>query len=175
MNAEILQKACEGDRDAFSALIEAHYDFIHSVAWRWSGVAGDAEDIAQDVCIRLARAVRGFKGKSSFRTWLYTLTLNAVRDHQRQAARRSRDEKRLANDPLYVSAANEREDNSDDALWTFVRTLPEKQRDAVLLVYAEGLSHAAAADVIGCSEKTVSWHLHEARKRLKDLVRKEAV
>lgn len=175
MNAEILQKACEGDRDAFSAVIEAHYDFIHAVAWRWSGVASDAEDIAQEVCIRLARAVRGFKGNSSFRTWLYTLTLNAVRDHQRQTARRSRDEKRLADDPLYTSTPSHHDDRGDDTLWAAVRTLPEKQRDAVLLVYAEGLSHAAAADVIGCSEKTVSWHLHEARKRLKDLLRQEAV
>ncbi len=175
MNAEILQKACEGDRDAFSALIEAHYDFIHAVAWRWSGAASDAEDIAQDVCIRLGRAIRSFRGASTFRTWLYTLTLNAVRDHQRQAARRSRGEKRLASDPLYVSASCERDDGDDDTLWTTVRTLPEKQRDSVLLVYAEGLSHAAAADVLGCSEKTVSWHLHEARKRLKDLLKQEAV
>jgi RNA polymerase sigma-70 factor (ECF subfamily) len=175
VSAEILKRACEGDRDAFSALIETHYDFIHAVAWRWSGVASDAEDIAQEVCIRLARAIRGFRGNSSLRTWLYTMTLNAVRDHQRQAARRSRDEKRLVNDPLYASPPPEHDSSGDDALWAAVRTLPEKQRDAVLLVYAEGLSHAAAADVIGCSEKTVSWHLHEARKRLKDLLRKEAV
>jgi RNA polymerase sigma factor (sigma-70 family) len=175
LNAEILQKACDGDREAFSVLVEAHYDFIHAVAWRWSGVAGDAEDIAQDVCIKLARAVRGFRGKSSFRTWLYTLTLNAVRDHQRKAARRRSDEKRLANDPLYTSALPGHDAGEDDALWAAVRALPEKQCDAVLLVYAEGLSHAAAADVLGCSEKTVSWHLHEARKRLKDLLRTEAV
>lgn len=175
MSADILQKACEGDRDAFSALIEAHYDFIHSVAWRWSGAADDAEDIAQDVCIRLGRAIRSFKGHSAFRTWLYTLTLNAVRDHQRQASRRKRDEARLANDPVYASGAGDHDDGQGDWLWAAVRTLPEKQRDAVLLVHAEGLSHAAAADVLGCSEKTVSWHLHEARERLKDLLKQEAV
>ncbi|TNM64928.1 RNA polymerase sigma factor [Aliirhizobium smilacinae] len=175
MNAEIFQKACEGDRDAFSTLIETHYDFIHAVAWRWCGTANDAEDITQDVCLRLGRAIRGFRGASTFRTWLYTLTLNAVRDHQRRTARRSRDEQRLAKDPLYAAASCERDDGGDDTLWTAVRTLPEKQRDAVLLVYAERLSHAAAADVLGCSEKTVSWHLHEARKRLKDLLNREAV
>jgi RNA polymerase sigma-70 factor, ECF subfamily len=48
-----------------------------------------------------------------------------------------------------------------------VRALPDQQRGAVLLVYGEGLSHAQAASVMACSEKTVSWHLHEARKRLK--------
>jgi RNA polymerase sigma factor (sigma-70 family) len=174
LSADIIQRACRGDRDAFSMLVETHYDFIHAVAWRWSGAAGDAEDIAQEVCIRLAQAIRGFKGASAFRTWLYTLTLNAVRDHQRQAARRKRNEERLASDPVYA-ATDDGADGQGDWLWAAVRTLPEKQRDTVLLVHAEGLSHAAAAEIIGCSEKTVSWHLHEARKRLKDLLRQEAV
>jgi RNA polymerase sigma-70 factor (ECF subfamily) len=52
-----------------------------------------------------------------------------------------------------------------------VRELPDKQRDAVLLVYGEGLSHAAAGEVMTISEATVSWHIHEAKKRLKVLMR----
>ncbi len=101
MSAEILDKACQGDRNAFSALVEMHYDFIHAVAWRWCGTQGDAEDIAQDVCIRLAKAIRSFKGQSAFRTWLYTLTLNAVRDHQRRSSRQRRNQDRLASDPIF--------------------------------------------------------------------------
>ena len=58
-----------------------------------------------------------------------------------------------------------------EALWAAVRQLPGKQRDAVLLVYGEGLSHAAAADAMAISEATVSWHIHEAKKRLKVLMR----
>ena len=52
-------------------------------------------------------------------------------------------------------------------LWQAVRALPPQQRDAVLLVYAQDMSHAEAGDIMGCSEKTVSWHLHEAKKRLR--------
>ena len=52
-----------------------------------------------------------------------------------------------------------------------MRKLPDKQRDAVLLVYGEGLSHAAAADAMAIAEATVSWHIHEAKKRLKTLMR----
>ena len=58
-------------------------------------------------------------------------------------------------------------------LWLAVRTLPAQQRDAVLLVYAEDMSHAEAAEILACSTNTVSWHLHEARKALK--VQLEAV
>ena len=58
-----------------------------------------------------------------------------------------------------------------ETLWEAVRRLPDKQRDAILLVHGEGLSHAAAADVMAVSESTVSWHIHEAKKRLKVLMR----
>ena len=64
------------------------------------------------------------------------------------------------------------EDNEE--LWQAVRQLPDKQRDAVLLIYGEGLTHAAAADVLGCADTTISWHVHEARKRLKVLLRDAA-
>ena len=62
-------------------------------------------------------------------------------------------------------------DSQAERLWAAVRELPDKQRDAVLLVYGEGLSHAAAADAMACAEATVSWHIHEAKKRLKRLMR----
>ena len=55
-------------------------------------------------------------------------------------------------------------------LWQRVHELPEKQRDAVLLVYGEELSHAQAAKVMGCAESTVSSHIHEAKRQLKGLL-----
>ena len=61
-------------------------------------------------------------------------------------------------------------DDRAERLWEAVRKLPDKQRDAVLLVYGEGLGHAAAADAMACAEATVSWHIHEAKKRLKALM-----
>ena len=56
-------------------------------------------------------------------------------------------------------------------LWDEVRRLPPQQRDAVILVYAEDLTHAEAAAIMGCTEKTVSWHLHEARKTIASTAR----
>ena len=51
-----------------------------------------------------------------------------------------------------------------------MRELPEQQRDAVLLVYAEEMSHAEAGEIMGCKEATVSWHIHEAKKTLRGLL-----
>ena len=175
LDAELVEKAVGGDRQAFGELVERHYDFVHAVAWRWSGNASDAEDIAQDVCLRLGAAIRGFRGTSRFRTWLYTLTLNAARDHKRRQARDDRRMQAYASEQATIAPPEDPDEAQREALWAAVRELPEKQCDAVLLVYAEGLSHAAAADVLGCSEATISWHVHEARKRLKTLLGKEAV
>ena len=60
--------------------------------------------------------------------------------------------------------------DSEDSLWAAVRRLSGQQREAVTLVYGEDMSHAEAAVMMRCSEKTVSWHLHEARKRLKSIL-----
>ncbi|QFY63811.1 RNA polymerase sigma factor (plasmid) [Rhizobium grahamii] len=172
MDAQLIEQARAGDRNAFARLIEANYDFIHAVAWRWCGNAADAEDISQDVCIKLGAAIRGFNGASRFRTWLYTLTLNAARDHRRKVFREASRITAFASEPIAAGA-------SDDALsaevWVAVRALPDKQCDAVLLIYGEGLTHSQAADIMGCSESTVSWHVHEARKRLRSVFGRQEV
>jgi RNA polymerase sigma-70 factor (ECF subfamily) len=170
-DGELIGLARDGDRVAFGRLVERHYDFVYRVAWRWCGNRADAEDAAQEVCARLGKAIRGFKGGASFSTWLYTLTLNAVRDMKRKSAREAVKAQAFGVHALISGEAEPEPDETAEDLWTAVRALSEKQRDAVLLVYGEGMSHAAAAEVMACSEATVSWHIHEAKKRLKVLLR----
>jgi RNA polymerase sigma-70 factor (ECF subfamily) len=69
--------------------------------------------------------------------------------------------------------ADQADEDDMSEIWTAVQELSPKQRDAVMLVYSEGLDHGEAAEVLGCSESTVSWHLHEARKRLKIILGRE--
>lgn len=166
----LVVRAQNGDAEAFAELIEAHYDRIHRTAWKWCGNSHDAEDIAQDVCVKLGRAITGFDGRSAFSSWVYRITLNAVRDLQRAGMRRGRRAGAYA-DLVPANQPPEQEDAATiSQLWAAVRKLPEKQRDAVLLVYAEDLSHAAAAEVMGIKEATVSFHVHEARKTLRGLL-----
>jgi RNA polymerase sigma-70 factor (ECF subfamily) len=166
---ELIGLAQKGDRAAFGALVERHYDFVHRVAWRWCGRRADAEDVAQEVCVRLGRAIRDYRGGARFTTWLYALTLNAARDMLRKSAREAAKLDAFGREPHASGEAGLEE--RTEALWRAVGSLPDKQRDAVLLVYGEGLSHAAAAQAMGCAEATVSWHVHEAKKRLKQTMR----
>lgn len=167
---DLIARARSGDAASFGMLVERHYDFIHRVAWRWSGHKADAEDIAQEVCVRLGRAVAGYRGGGAFTTWLYAMTMNAARDLTRKTRRETVKAEAFGVHSLVESQGRHGPDEAAERLWEQVRKLPDKQRDAVLLVYGEGLSHAAAADAMACAEATVSWHIHEAKKRLKALM-----
>lgn len=167
-DAELARNAAGGDRASFSALVERHYGFIFRLAWRLTGQKADAEDLAQEVCARLGRAIRSYRGGSAFTTWLYAIVVNAARDAGRRAARETAKlDAWGAEAALHVEAAP---DDPAEALWAMVRQLPAKQREAITLVYGEGMNHADAADLMGCSEATVSWHVHEARKRLRQMM-----
>ena len=167
-DGDLAQRAAAGDRAAFAMLAERHYDRVYALAWRWCGVRAEAQDIAQDAMVKMATAMNSFRNDCAFTTWAYLIAYTAAIDHIR--ARR----KIVALEPARISALADGADVETpetemigQELWRAVRALPDQQRDAVLLVYAQDLSHGEAAAVMGCSEKTVSWHLHEARKRLR--------
>ena len=164
-------RAAGGCRAAFAELIERHYDRIYRLAWRWCGAQSRAEDIAQDVCVKLAGAVRGYRGDAKFTTWLhritYTTTLDSLRAAQRTVAVEPSEIIRLIDEAGGQSVSDEIDGKE---LWDAVRGLPPQQRDAVLLIYGEGMSHAEAALIMSCSEKTASWHVHEAKKKLRILL-----
>ena len=174
-DGELAGSAAGGDRASFSALVERHYGFIFRLAYRLTGNRAAAEDIAQEVCVRLGRAIRGYRHGGAFTTWLYAIVVNAARDLGRKTARD------MARTSAYAAQAvidDEGEVDAEDRsarMWTAVRALPPKQCEAVTLVYGEAMSHAQASELMGCSEATVSWHIHEAKKRLKTIMSAEEV
>jgi RNA polymerase sigma-70 factor (ECF subfamily) len=168
---ELALKAAGGCRVSFAALVERYYDRIYRLAWRFSGAQDLAEDIAQDVCVKLATAILRFRGEAAFSTWIWRVTYTTATDKLRAGQRMHAVEPSKIVE-LADSASEAGLPSPEDAaisadLWGAVRSLAPQQRDAVLLVYGEDMSHAEAAVVMGCQEKTVSWHLHEAKKRLR--------
>jgi RNA polymerase sigma-70 factor (ECF subfamily) len=166
----LIERAKRGDSEAFSRLVERYYSTMFRVAYKWCGDQSDAEDIAQDVCVKLGHAIRGFKGTSAFSSWLYRVTLNAVHDHQRARQRQTQNIAAMALVVETEHVPDMETEMTQDQLWTKVRDLPAKQRDAVMLIFGEDMSHREAADIMDCAESTVSWHIHEAKKRLKGML-----
>lgn len=166
----LLAQIRTGDREAFGRLVDRHYELVYRVAFKWCGNQADAEDIAQEVTMKLAGAIAGFEGRSAFTSWLYRLTLNATRDFQRARGRHDVKTAAFAEMQALTEEPVSLPDEQDSDLWQAVAGLPDKQRDAIMLVYSEELSHAAAAEIMGCKESTVSWHIHEAKKKLKHVL-----
>ena len=172
-DSALVRKCQRGDRLAFETLIERHYVLVFSCTYRRVGNRADAEDIAQDVVIKLARTLQTLREPAALRGFLLRLSVNAVTDHFRKKASEGRGLTSYFADPTTQEPPLSEDHNS--ALWVAVRKLPDKQRDAVLLVYGDGASHREAADALGCAEATISFHVHEARKRLKEMLKEDAI
>lgn len=168
---DLVDRARNGDTSAFEHLVQRHYTTVYRTAYRWCGNPEDAEDIAQDVFVKVARKLKTFAGRSSFKTWLYRITINTAKDLGRKRAARR----------VYETSGNE-EPAPDHAnpggeavvaarqLYGAIDRLPPRQKAAAMLVWAEGLTHKEAAQVLSCAEATVSGHLFQAREKLKEML-----
>lgn len=167
---ELVEKAKRGEAPAFRQLLERHYGMMYRVAYRFTGFAEDAEDITQEVCMALAGKLGHFKGKSAFSTWLYRVVVNACRDFGRSQGSRRRMEKSYAE--VEKAARQDGTESGKMAAWLYRRVaeLEPDLKETALLVLAEDLSHAEAAEALGCAESTISWRMHEIRKKLKNKV-----
>lgn len=166
-DSQLAAAALRGDRGAFRQLLERHYDLIYRIAYRYVGSAADAEDIAQDVCLALVSKLGLFRNRSRFSTWLCSIVINACRD----SLRRRKSSQGLV-EKYGVLRALDAADQADDArrsawLHDALASLEPSLRETALLVVAENLSHAEAAEALGCAESTVSWRMHTIKKRLR--------
>jgi RNA polymerase sigma-70 factor (ECF subfamily) len=156
---DLIARARDGDRVAFEALLREHYDAMFRVALRWSGNRHDAEDITQEACIKLARHIGSFRSESAFSSWLYRLVVNTGKDMVRRRP------KPVADPEVSVAPSGEDQVHARQVL-ALVDALPANERLALVLVHGEGLRHRDAAAIMDCKESTVSWYIHEARKKL---------
>ena len=159
---ELIALAKDGNAKAFEDLVNNHYDTMYRMAFKWCRDQKDAEDITQEACIKLARGIQSFKGDSAFSSWLYRLVINAGKDWFKKNNRHVASE---------LPEMPSKEATNDEVLYAkqvldAVHQLPGGEKDALLLVHSEGLSHKEAAQVLQCKESTISWRIHEARKKL---------
>ncbi len=165
----LISAAQGGDANAFSQLLEAHYEQIFRFAYRWCGNRSDAEDVTQNACIKLAQAIGQFRFESAFSSWLYRLVINCAKDwFKSQSRHRQNTEEYLDDEPSHCNQAAEISVYLRQVLQQ-LDSLADGFKEAALLVHGEGLSHAEAAQVLNIKESTVSWRLHEIRNHFKRL------
>lgn len=166
--------AAAGDRAAFAALLDRHYDRVFRLAFRLTGQRADAEDLAQDVCAALPVKLRGWRGEARFTTWLYRVTMNAAYDHRRRQSTRSRAADGWGD--WEISRQQEMSEAADAQDWLVaaLSQLSPELRDTVALTLGEDMTQAEAAAVLGLSEGTIAWRMSEVKRRLRDMAAKEA-
>ncbi|MFA6285738.1 MAG: RNA polymerase sigma factor [Opitutaceae bacterium] len=165
-DAQLIQEASAGSPQAFSDLFNRYYPMIHAFAYRLSLCPAEASDIAQDTFIQAARSLGGFRREASFKNWLYAIAANKSRDRFRQRVRRDR----LSADYATLNASSRAESAEVGLVREALAGLTQDLREAVALVYYEGLNHAEAARVLGCAETTVSWRIFRAKQKLKPVL-----
>lgn len=174
INGQVIEACQQGDRDAFQSLFEAYKDKVFSIAVYWSG--GDrtlAEDVTQQIFLKLFTAIRQFRGDSEFTTWLYRLVVNACLDERRRRRRwlpwDSTQATTIAMNNVSDKKPQERQYarlEVAEAVRVAIEELKPKFRLPILLKYIEGLSYEEIAEVMGCSKGTVASRLNRGHSQL---------
>lgn len=171
----LVDRARRGDREAFGQLVRSHQRRVYMTAHRMTGSHDDAADVVQEAFMRAYRALPGFDGRSDLFTWLYRIVVNTALNHLRRVRRRrtvtleeavlpERLRREAGDDPRRAMELKQMVVDIAEALDGLSETL----RATVVLVVLEGMSYRDVAEVLECSEGTVAWRMHEARKRLRE-------
>jgi RNA polymerase sigma-70 factor, ECF subfamily len=175
VDSELAARAAAGDGSAFHALVERHRAMVYRLAYQFAGNHYDAEDIAQDVFIKVFRSLDRFRYDAQLTSWLYRIVMNACIDHKRRHAPAgwapfTEDaELRMANTPEEGPGPEDQAYGGQlgDVLQTEIARLPAGQRLVFTMRHHEGLKLSEIADALGLAEGTVKRQLHAAVHRLR--------
>lgn len=162
-----------GSRDALASLDEwvlTYGSDVINVAYSYLKNYHLAQDVAQDVFLRAYSRYDSFRGESSVKTWLLSITANRCKDYLRSWASRHEvlDEGILDYEPASFDTEREVTERLErDRLWAAVHSLPIKYREVLILYYQRGMSGQEIAAVLGTTEQTVRTRLHRGRQALR--------
>ena len=168
-DAELLQAIAGGDRSAFDRLSRRHLDRAYGVALRMTGSRADAQDVVQDVFLRLWQRPDAWRpGQAQFSTWLYRVVVNRCLDLKRRPKGTDLDSVEEPQDPDANAEDSLLDAERSRALDSAVSQLPERQREAIVLTYTAGLRNAEAASAMEISVKAFEALLVRAKRELRD-------
>ncbi|MFI5133698.1 MAG: RNA polymerase sigma factor [Chitinophagales bacterium] len=182
--SDLIQQLRNGDEQAFKYVVETYQDMVFNTALGIVQNAEDAEDVAQEVFIKVYRSIHSFKGESKLSTWIYRITTSSALDHVR--SRKSK--KRFAflqrlfgdgNEPLHEipdfhhpGVTMDQKENAAK-LFKAIDQLPESQRVAFTLHKLEDMSYQEISEVMQTSVSAVESLMHRAKQNLRKILEKE--
>lgn len=164
-DVELVRKFKSGDPVAYDAIVRRFQDRIFRLACVWLYDEQSAADVAQEVFIRGYKGLRSFRFRSTPFTWLYRTTKNVCNEFNRVRKADPLDDE--PHDPTSEPEQDVSRYESARRVRSLVATLPERQRDVVVLRVFEDMSVRETAVSMGCREGTVKALLHKATQKLK--------
>ena len=176
--AEAIERAKQGDAEAFEILYNLHKRRVYSLCLRMTANTAEAEDLAQEAFLQLFRKIGTFRGESAFSTWLHRMAVNVVLMRLRKKAlpvvpleetiesEEEAPKKELgAEDPALAGSIDRMQ------LQAAIEALPPGYRTIFVLHDVEGFEHNEIAEKVGCSIGNSKSQLHKARMKLRELLK----
>ncbi|MDE3189505.1 MAG: sigma-70 family RNA polymerase sigma factor [Acidobacteriota bacterium] len=172
----VLRKAQRGDERAFSIIVRAYQVPVFNYVLRLVGERALAEDLTQEVFLRVYQGLPRFSLRSKFTTWLFQVTKNRVLDELRAVERRPRAVADLDDIPaLEVLDAPFERIEAIDAVWRAIEDLNVDLKSALLLRDVVGLSYSEIADALEVTLATVKWRIYKAREDVQLALAREGI
>lgn len=167
---ELLTLIQDGSQDAFAVLVRRHTERFYRLAYRYLQNRETAEDIVQDAFLKLWEAPRRWQPErnSKFTTWFYRIVVNLCLDWQKKKRPLTLDEELPLIDERETPDTGMIRTQEQQVLEQEIAALPERQRMALNLCFAEGLSNQEAAEVIGVRLKALQSLIMRAKATLKE-------
>jgi RNA polymerase sigma-70 factor (ECF subfamily) len=173
-DGHLVKQAKQGDIEAFAELARRCQEKVYYTLLSLTKNQQDASDLAQEAFMHAFKSIKSFKQRSSFSTWIYriavNLTLNFLKRKRREKGREVFNESHSGNkkseDPSFSPDEQSLRKELSEKIQEAIDTLPLPYRASFTLVVFQGMTHGQAAGILGCSENTVSWRMHKARKML---------
>jgi RNA polymerase sigma-70 factor (ECF subfamily) len=170
----LVELSKRGDEEAFGILVNQYKTKVFNLAYSFTRDRETADDLAQEVFIKVYYALEKFQFKSGFGTWLYRIAVNHIKDHLRKRGKeRFISLDALGREPSQpedgIQKSEELKETADrkKILHIAMKTLPEKHQVILTLRDIQGYSYEKIADVLKLSPGTVDSRLHRARKMLR--------
>jgi RNA polymerase sigma-70 factor, ECF subfamily len=173
---DVLRKAQRGDERAFAIIVRQYERPVFNYVLRLVGDRSLAEDLSQEVFLRVHQGIRGFSERSLFTTWLFQVTKNRVLDELRAQERRPRSVATLDDIPPLEALDRPAEQGElIDALWRSIGALNVDLKMALLLRDVVGLAYVEIADALEITLATVKWRIFKAREEVASALVREGV
>lgn len=172
-HSELIQAILAGDKNRFAEIVDQHKNLVYSILLRMTDDHDEANDLAQEVFVKIFRQLKQFKGKSKLSTWIYKIAYFHGLSYLRKR-------KRWFTDVNKIDVQSE--DNVDEEIALdelkghvsdCIRNLRPLERTTITLFYLEEMNVKEVAEIMNITESYVKVTVHRAKKSLKEMIKQE--